>query len=145
MELGQLEDVLAKWLPVSVYGDSTDMAVRGAGDTLRCFNSESLLRRLDGDRQLAGAVIESFLHHTPSRLDSLCLQFRNGDAKGTRNQAHALKGAAATVSADSLHALAQAVERAGDTGQMQQCGELLLRAVEEFERFKRTVQQSGWT
>ena len=59
-------------------------------------------------------------------------------------QAHALKGAAATVSAEGLRAIALAMERAGAAGQLDQCGELLPRAVEEFERFKSALEQAGW-
>ena len=59
-------------------------------------------------------------------------------------QAHTLRGAAATVSAESLHAIALAMERAGAAGELQRCGELLPRAVEEFERFKSTLKRTGW-
>jgi hypothetical protein len=37
-----------------------------------------------------------------------------------------------------------AMEQAGIARQLDRCGELLPRAVEEFERFKRTVEGSGW-
>ena len=60
------------------------------------------------------------------------------------SQAHTLKGAAATVAAEGLQALALAMERAGTAGQLDRCGELLPRAVEEFERFKSTLERAGW-
>jgi HPt (histidine-containing phosphotransfer) domain-containing protein len=66
------------------------------------------------------------------------------DGPGAQSQAHTLKGSAATVSAEGLQALAQAMERAGTAGQLDRCGELLPRAVDEFERFKSTLESAGW-
>lgn len=54
------------------------------------------------------------------------------------------KGAAATVAAEGLCAIALAIERSGAAGQLDPCGELLPRAVEEFERFKGTLERTGW-
>jgi HPt (histidine-containing phosphotransfer) domain-containing protein len=59
-------------------------------------------------------------------------------------QAHALKGAAATVSAEGLHAVALAIEQAGAAGQLDRCGELLPRAAEELERFESALKRAGW-
>ena len=59
-------------------------------------------------------------------------------------QAHALRGAAAAVSAGSLRALAQAMERAGTAGDLDRFGELLPRAAGEFERLKSALRHAGW-
>jgi len=97
-----------------------------------------------GDRQLAGIALKGFLQDGPSQLDKLRARLEAADAPGTRLQAHALKGAAATASAEGLQALALAIEQAGAAGQLGHCGELLPRAVEEFERFKCTLERAGW-
>ena len=108
------------------------------------FDGEALLRRLMGDRQLAGIVLKGFLQDVPSQLNNLRQRLDEADAPGARLQAHALKGAAATVAAEGLRAIALAMERAGTAGQLDRCGELLPRAVEEFERFKSTLERAGW-
>jgi hypothetical protein len=59
-------------------------------------------------------------------------------------QAHALEGGAATVAADGLRTLAQAIGRAGAASHFKECGQLLPRANEEFARFKSTLEQAGW-
>lgn len=97
-----------------------------------------------GDRQLAGIVLKGFLHDIPSQLDHLRARFDAADAAGVRLQAHALKGAAATVAAEGLQALALAIERADDGSRLDSCGALLPRAVEEFERFKGALERTGW-
>jgi HPt (histidine-containing phosphotransfer) domain-containing protein len=62
-----------------------------------------------------------------------------------RLRAHALKGAAATVGAESLRAIARAMETDASEAQLERCPDLLVRAIGEFERFKRAVEIDGWT
>jgi two-component system, sensor histidine kinase and response regulator len=111
---------------------------------LEIFDAEDLLGRLMGDRQLAGIVLKTFLEDMPALLKSLREGLGKGSAPGTAAQAHALKGAAATVSAKALCAVAKTMELAAKAGQLDECGELLPRAVEEFERFKSILERDGW-
>jgi HPt (histidine-containing phosphotransfer) domain-containing protein len=70
------------------------------------------------------------------------------DGPGARAHAHALKGAAATVAAQDLHAIAVALEAnlgdAGTPGELDRCGQLLPRAIEEFDRFRNILERTGW-
>jgi PAS domain S-box-containing protein len=149
VELRLLEDVLAKWLSVSGGPDVAPTSGHHAVDPTAAqatavFNVEALLGRLMGDRQLAGIVLRGFIQDVPSQLRNLRARLDEADAPGARLQAHALKGAAATVAAESLCAIALAIERSGAAGKLDPCGELLPRAVEEFERFKGTLERAGW-
>jgi PAS domain S-box-containing protein len=144
VELRLLERMLAKWLPASGGCMAPAPGEVSAERSTSVFNVEALLRRLMGDRKLAGTVLRGFLRDVPSQLNNLRARLDEADAPGARLQAHALKGAAATVAAESLCAIALAIERAGAAGQLDPCGELLPRAVEEFERFKGTLERNGW-
>jgi HPt (histidine-containing phosphotransfer) domain-containing protein len=97
-----------------------------------------------GDRDLAGAVLRGFLEDAPSQLKRLCARLDEADASGTRLQAHTLKGAAATVGAEVLRALALAIETDASEGRLERCPELLVRAIDEFECFKQTLEHDGW-
>jgi HPt (histidine-containing phosphotransfer) domain-containing protein len=108
------------------------------------FDEDALLRRLMDDRELASMVVGAFLQDAPSQLMNLHRGIEQGDAPGTRLQAHSLKGASATVAAESLRAVAGAIEDAVVLGQLVRCCELMPRAVEEFERFKTTAEEAGW-
>jgi CheY-like chemotaxis protein/HPt (histidine-containing phosphotransfer) domain-containing protein len=146
VELDRLATVLAKWLPVSGASGTARVPRKPAAEPeVAVFNADVLLRRLMGDRQLAGAVVKGFLEDAPAQLESLRERIEESDPPGARLRAHTLKGAAATVAADSLHAIALAMERAGATGQLDRCGQLLPRAAEEFERFKGALERTGWT
>ena len=134
LELQVLAEMLAKWLPQ-------------AGPKLSepsVFDDQALVRRLMGDRQLAGRVLKSFLGDVPSQLDNLRRRLADADSAGARSQAHMLKGAAATAGADALRAIAQEMERAGTDGELDHCLEALPRAWQKFEEFKSAVEEAGW-
>jgi PAS domain S-box-containing protein len=145
LELGPLADVLSNWLSGSGVAEAVQASSEPAGaPSQTVFNPEALLRRLLGDRQLAGVVLRAFLQDFPAQLNNLRGRLDADDAPGTRLQAHTLKGAAATVAAEGLQALALAMERAGDESRVDRCRELLPGAVEEFERFKSVLEKDGW-
>ena len=121
VDLRRLEEVLAKWLPRSPVLDAGETLL---GHVQAVFDGEALLRRLMGDRQLAGVVLKGFLRDVPTQLGNLSKRLAEADLPGARMQAHALKGATATVSANALHAIAAKMEQAGGGGQLKHCGEL---------------------
>jgi len=144
VELQRLSDAVARWLPAR---SKAPAGVAGDSDAAAApivFNERALMRRLLGDQRLAGAILRSFVADFPGRLDSLRQCIAAGDSPGVRQRAHRLKGAAATVAAESLSALAKAIEEAGKDGQMARCGQLMPRAVEEFERFRNVLGSAGW-
>jgi PAS domain S-box-containing protein len=91
VELPQLAAVLARWisasgkeLPAQVPQDSTSEPATAV------FDADSLLRRLMGDRQLAGDLLNGFLDEAPWQLIHLHEQLDAADASAVRLQAHAL-------------------------------------------------------
>ena len=137
VELECLAEVIAKWTAVPELED----AVPGAGAV---FDEETLLDRLMQDRELAAKVMDCFLEGCPSLLENLRRRLDEADGPGAGLQAHTLQGGAATVSANGLRAIALAIEEAGLAGRLDRAGELLPRAAEEFNRFKRTVESLEW-
>ena len=149
LDMLRLRNALTRWLSesgISFPGTPHGTPHEPAADSRSraTFNADGLLRRVMGDRQLAGTVIKGFVQDVPQQLDNLRARLEATDAPGTRLQAHTLKGAAATVGAESLQALARAIERAGTAGQLAQCRELLPRLVAEFEQFKSALARAGW-
>ena len=145
VELETLAETLAKWLPACDAGPVPAPVVEPVdGKAAAVFNVEALLRRLLGDRHLAGLVLRGFLEDMPSQLLALRARLDDADAAGTRLQSHTIKGAAATVAAESLQALALAMEQAGAAGQLEACDELMPRLVKEFERFQAGLEHAGW-
>jgi HPt (histidine-containing phosphotransfer) domain-containing protein len=133
VELGPRADALARCLPTV-----------GPVAPARVFNQDTLLGRLMGDRELASVVLEGFLGDFPSQLNNLRRRLEQSDAPGVQSQLHTIRGAAATVSAESLLAVAVSMAQPGGTTLLGRCGELLPRATEEFDRFRTTVDRNGW-
>jgi len=153
VDLARLGDLLAMWLPVAGAVERAQTpgglaTERHVGEQpkadVNVFNAEDLMERLMGDREIAGVILKEFLEGTPSQLNRLRKHLDEANAPGMRFEAHTLKGAAATVAADSLREIALAMERAGADGQLDRCGELLPRALKEFEQFRTTLQRAGW-
>jgi PAS domain S-box-containing protein len=150
VKLEPLANALATWLPEPGAGDRPQTPgppneIRERTDQEKpAFNSESLLRRLTGDRRLAGKIVEGFLRDAPSEFQKLRTRLEDADAAGASLQAQALKGSAATVGAESLHAILRAIEQAGKGGELERCGELFPEVVEEFERFQSALKSAGW-
>ena len=89
-------------------------------------------------------VVKGFLEDFPSQLNTLQKRLAEADGPGACLHAHALKGSAATISAPGLHAVALEMERAAGAGRLDRFGEILPRALEEFERLKRTLERAEW-
>jgi PAS domain S-box-containing protein len=145
VELGALAEMLAKWLPALGADGAKGLCEIDSGAARReVFDADALLKRLMGDRALAEIVIDGCLKDLPTQLKSLRWRVGAADIAGVRLQAHALKGAAATVGAEELSAVALEMERAAAGGQLAQCDELLTRAVREFERLEQVLESAGW-
>jgi two-component system, sensor histidine kinase and response regulator len=150
IEPRQLADVLAKWLNLPIAVDEVSPPAGQSPAKTEAFlnqvvfNQESLLARLLGDKVLAGKVIAGFLDDAPRQLRALKNKLEKGDADGARLQAHTLKGASATVSAESLRALCSEAQEAAASRDLSRALALLPRLEEQFEMLKATLKQSGW-
>ncbi len=95
--------MLDKWLARAVPADAP-------------FDEEDLLERLMGDREIAHAVLETFMEDTPRQLAALESHLLAGDVDGAQRRAHSIKGAAANVSSPGLQHVADAIQEAGKAG-----------------------------
>ena len=144
VEPRQLADLLEKWRIPPTGAEVRPPADPSPAKPEAVFNQEELLTRLMGDKDLAHKVIAGFLNDVPRQLGALKSRLDAGDAQGARLQAHTLKGAAATVSAEALRALCGEAQEAAAAGDLSRAWVLLPRLEEQFERLKATLKQSGW-
>jgi HPt (histidine-containing phosphotransfer) domain-containing protein len=99
-------------LPTSVKVDSKPEVQSQAQDK-SIFDMVTLLDRLMGNEELATAVLNGFLDDMPHQIEALARFVESGNARGVEEQAHRIKGAAATVSGMALRELASKMELAG--------------------------------
>jgi HPt (histidine-containing phosphotransfer) domain-containing protein len=102
----------------AVEQDGAAAAASGA-TPLNVFNRASLLERLGGDEQLLARVVGLFLEDCPARLMAIheAVDARSPDR--IRAEAHALKGAAANLSAGELVEAARRLEQIGAEGRVE--------------------------
>jgi CheY-like chemotaxis protein len=80
------------------------------------FNRAELMDRLGGDTELFADVIKLFLDDCPPRLAAIKAAVDARDAERIRTTAHALRGAAVTLSAVAVAEAAHVLERLGAEG-----------------------------
>jgi CheY-like chemotaxis protein len=74
---------------------------------------EAVLQRLGGDAELFADVVRLFLESCPAGVSAIKAAIDDQDAGRIRTTAHALRGAAANLSATALCEAAQTLERLG--------------------------------
>jgi HPt (histidine-containing phosphotransfer) domain-containing protein len=107
------------------------------------FHEEELVARLMGDKHLASKIIGGFLDDAPRQLRILKKMLEEGDADGARRQAHSLKGAASTISADALRSLCSEAQEAAAAHELLRALSLLPQLEEQFELLKAALKKSG--
>ncbi len=144
VEVRELGDILGKWLQSSSASPVNAPTDRIPAELEPVFSPREFLARLMGDQDLASKVVAAFLEDAPRQLRALQGMIEKGDAEGAQRQAHTLKGAAATLSAEALRALCAEAQKAAAANDLERASILLPRMQEQFERLKTTLQQSGW-
>jgi CheY-like chemotaxis protein len=144
IDMARLAEVLRKFVGPGTRDAPQVFQSSHRRPAIETFDAEGLLKRLMGDRELATTILKAFLADAPSQLGNLHRQLAEGDCSGARRQAHSLKGAAATISAESLRSVASEMEGAASAGDLDRFGELLPQTVEEFGQFKMTLEHAGW-
>ncbi len=119
VELPRLAKTLARWVSASGSEPAPPPVQPGAGARAApVFDGKALVRRLMGDRELAGVILKAFRDDVPQQLAQLRSCLAGQDAPGLRLQAHALKGAAANVGGEALRRAAYTAERAAEAGEL---------------------------
>jgi CheY-like chemotaxis protein len=83
---------------------------------------QELLDRLDGDESYIRKFLELFIKTAYERISALGDAIAKGDCKAIRLEAHAIKGAASSITAEKIRIIAEKIESAA--------GESLLTVVE---------------
>ncbi len=109
------------------------------------FDRTDLLNRLSNDRNLAKRLITEFLDDTPGQLCELKKRLVDCDTQSARQQAHKLKGTAATLSMDALREAAFQAEQAAAAGQTGELAALISSIDNEFERARSVLESLEWT
>lgn len=108
------------------------------------FDPDELMERLDGDKELAGTVLDAFFESIPETLARLSDSLDTGDAAGIGLHAHSLKGAAANAGGAALSGIAREMEMAGKAEDFKSAASLMPRLLSQFDLFRSAAERTGW-
>ena len=144
-----LARLLEKWIPRLDGTIKTDqgesgplVAATGAKTEIPIFAESALLERLMDDRNLARIIARAFLEDIPKQIKALAAFADAGDVGGVERQAHTIKGAAASVSGESLARFVLGLEQAGTTADLDKVKTSLGELQNQFERLKTAMEAS---
>jgi HPt (histidine-containing phosphotransfer) domain-containing protein len=102
---------------------------------------EGALRRLGGDKQLFIELMGFVLEDVPPALNSLRHAVASKDAPSIRGTAHALKGLVASCGGVRAAEVAQAIESAGQQGNVDDASRSLASLEAELEALARALRE----
>jgi len=105
----ELQEVLSKYLEGRELTGEIEPDATGPADS-GTLDLSSLLRRVDGDEELAKEILGIFIEDTPRQVEALKRSLEGNDFESLRRYAHSLKGAAGNVGAFRLNEIASKVE-----------------------------------
>ncbi|SHJ19217.1 Signal transduction histidine kinase [Malonomonas rubra DSM 5091] len=135
-----LAEALRRWLPENPLS-SEPQEVPSPTSGAEVFDRKELLDRLLGDEDLVEIILAGALEDLPKRIASLEQGLAQKDAPLVRNQAHAIKGAAANISAPAVKAVASLLEKAGEAQDLLTAADLLVDLQREFARLRELLKR----
>ncbi|MGA2182767.1 MAG: Hpt domain-containing protein [Bryobacteraceae bacterium] len=108
------------------------------------FDGAALLKRVQGDKDLAAEVVAVFRADVPVQLSRLQDWLAGGEWPDLQLHAHALKGAAATVGAEAMRETAWQLELAARAADQNTPAELLSALKAQFRELESMLDETGW-
>ena len=105
------------------------------------FDSKAFSDRLSGDSALISEIINIFLEETPKRMHTLEKSIKQQQKDEAARLAHTIKGSAANVSGQKLHAVALRIEKACDSAGWREAEALVPRLNRQFEMLERAMRE----
>jgi HPt (histidine-containing phosphotransfer) domain-containing protein len=103
------------------------------------FNLEDLLKRTDGDKELACELMEMYLQQVAENMAAIEDAINKKDAKQVQFVAHSLKGSSADLSAEQVRGLAYQMERIGASGELSGAPALLAQLNESLNNTRHLI------
>jgi two-component system, sensor histidine kinase and response regulator len=148
-DLTQLRGVLARWIPEKAVAvedaapgteaaQATGLSPLGAGGEV-IFDREGLLDRIGGDLEFLEIFVVKFVDSTRELMSALSDAIERGDRDTIHLQAHSIKGAAASIGAEAMRAIASEMETLAKGGFLSDQGRLQGTLEQAFEQFQAVV------
>lgn len=108
------------------------------------FQEKEMLGRLKEDKGIASAIIVSFLEDIPQQIASLKAAIAEHDEEKACLTAHTIKGAALLVGGKMLSIVAEKMEIAAKSGNLQEAERMQSGLEEQFSILEDRIKAAGW-
>jgi PAS domain S-box-containing protein len=135
-----LAATLSRWL---AHAADTPRPLAESPATEQPLDRHALLARYQNDHTLVDELISMFLSTTEASIDAIRKQLAEGNSDACRKEAHALRGAAASVLATTLQTTATELENCLRTSNCTEGKRLLAELENELIRLHAKLAQTG--
>jgi CheY-like chemotaxis protein len=132
----ELSDMIEKWIAKQGSFQQGEAVASDTEPEQYIFDKVAFLDRIMGDEELANEILGGFLEDVPRKFTALKEALANGDAGLVQREAHTLKGASANVGALALQNVANQIEVAGKSEDLQKVGSFIPKLEEQLEVLK---------
>jgi len=93
-------------------------------------------QRLGGDLEFMREIVQEFMNFAPEQIDLIRAEVGNGNAPGIELASHTLKGAAASINAEQIRAIALRLEEIGRSADLRNAETALAELETQFKRLQ---------
>lgn len=104
------------------------------------FDKKVFLERMLGDWELCVEIMDDFMSDLPEQLRIARAAAASNEQEVLERQAHAIKGAASNVAAETLRATAYEAEKLARDGRLEEAKKKILELEDIFEKTKFEMQ-----
>ncbi|CAB1057683.1 hypothetical protein D1BOALGB6SA_2436 [Olavius sp. associated proteobacterium Delta 1] len=150
IEPEKLLSKIERWAVVEQEASCTqkeDEALSGSGDKSRVavpLDLDKAIERAMGEGPFLEKILEEFLASMPGQIEEMQSAIDRNDGQVLKQKAHALKGAATNLNADTMAAVAQQLEQMGNNGNLAAGRQVIDELSTEAIRLETYVGQIDW-
>ena len=117
---------------------------QGKGLNSAPIDLDKAIARAMGDRAFLKEMLDQFLASASNQIEEMVAAFAQQEAEVLKEKAHALKGAAFNLNAETIAALAQHLEHMGRNGNLSAGKQVIKELNAEIQRLQTYVGQIDW-
>ena len=129
----KLVSTIEKWIGADAETEH-EKAPQEAGQ--KPMDIDGAAQRLGGDLEFMREIVQEFMNFAPEQIDLIRAEVGNGNAPGIELASHTLKGAAASINAEQIRAIALRLEEIGRSADLRNAETALAELETQFKRLQ---------
>ncbi|MFO7801799.1 MAG: response regulator, partial [Desulfovermiculus sp.] len=106
------------------------------------FDQEDFMTRIGHDTEMAGEILSAYMESLPENIKSLKTFIEQGQNEGATRLAHSIKGSSANTGCLAMSEIAEEMEKAGQSENLEQMKTLMPELEKQFEICMAEIQKN---